>query len=1118
MKILSFIFLSLFLSFLNLNGQEWIDILQSDVDSLGQIDIVPNNFDLYKIDDTSIKDILWSSPFEGEINMRDSKTIVSFPIGGGNFEDFKVVEYIMMDQGLSSKYSYLKTFKGVSTTNPYRHVRIDHTLYGLRAVVKDEQNTIYIDHYQRNDLNTRMVYNKKDFNSQEPWECGVNSANIRHEDGNQRSVVGDCKFREYRLALACTGEYAAFHGGTIPLVMSAFVTSINRVNLVYEYDNAVRLNLISNNDLLIYLDANTDPYTNNNGGTMLGQNITTCNNVIGNGNYDIGHVFSTGGGGVAYLGCVCNNNNKAGGVTGLSSPIGDPFDIDYVAHEMGHQFGGNHTQNNSCNRNNNTAMEPGSASTIMGYAGICSPNVQNNSDDYFHAVNLTEIMNEMQSNGHTCEIDTMSFNNAPPVVIDQSDYSIPKSTNFFLKVTASDPDNDPLEYLWDQMDNQVATMPPASTNTGGPTFRSIKFTSSPYRYFPSIDNIINNTNDIWEVLPSVSRTLNFRGTAKDYHNIGGCNDEENVVVTIVGSAGPFIVTSQNTSVTWDAFTSQIITWEVANTDTAPISAVNVDIILSVDGGLTYLDTIAANVPNDGSHTITVPNNLTSMGRIMVKASGNVFFDINDADINIEQNFPFYSLNLVDNPFDVCASTDSTMNQIMGTPFGGFTGNVDLSVIDNNSGATFSIAPNPLPVGTMGTLTASNYGSLIGDFPMKIAGISGTLTDTLDIVFRVFDPSGIPILLTPIDGIGNVPTSPSFTWAPDTNAIDYVIEVSQSSNFSNLEINEIVNTNAYSSTINLVPYTVYFWRVKSSNSCGASSYSNTFNFITNSCITFPSSDVPKPISSSGTPTVNSELIISQQLSILDVNVLDINGSHTNVSNLTFSLIGPDLTTTVLMNQVCGNVDNFDINFDDEAASSTIPCPPTTGLKYKPANPLSVYDTKDALGTWKLKIDDSFNNDGGSLNAWSLEVCTVQPCSNKVSNNNSSGPGSLNNALSCVAPGDTILFESTVVNDTIDLGSNILTFSSNLTLLSPYGAVNLSSTSNQDMINIDLSVNVFMDGLNLISTSSSGRVIECNGNLTLKDCKIYKPKINNGDAIRLLRGANLFIAGDTENIEY
>src|SRR5690606_22782836 len=175
-------------------------------------------------------------------------------------------------------------------------------------------------------------------------------------------------------------------------VLSAMVTTINRVNGIYEKELSVSLELIGDNDTLIYLNGSTDPFdANNNGGALLGQNQTNTNTVIGAANYDIGHIFSTDGGGIAFLGCVCANNQKARGVTGSPSPVGDPFDVDYVAHEMGHQFGANHSFN-ACSgtESQQNAFEPGSGSTIMAYAGICGPvnNLQANSHDYFHITSL----------------------------------------------------------------------------------------------------------------------------------------------------------------------------------------------------------------------------------------------------------------------------------------------------------------------------------------------------------------------------------------------------------------------------------------------------------------------------------------------------------------------------------------------------------------------------------------------------------------------------------------------------------------------------------------------------------------------------------------------------------
>ena len=626
--------------------------ISNEPNSLGIKQIIPENYKILKLDILSMKLVLSKTPLEFTLAAKSTNTILELPMPDGKLEEFVILESPMMEAELAKQFPEIKTYSGYNLKNPSTTAQIDFTPKGFHAMVLSANGTFFIDPYNSGTIEYYIAYDKKDLKTKKSFSCGfdqikqpsidnpnkpASTIRIQAPTGIKASI-GDGVLRHYRLALAATGEYTAFHGGTVNGALAAQVTTMNRVNGVFLKDFAVKMNIVANNNLIIYTNGATDPYTNNSGGVLLGENISNLNLVIGTANYDIGHVFSTGGGGVAYLGSPCTTF-KAGGVTGSSSPIGDAFDIDYVAHEMGHQFGGNHSFNNSCDDNVNpeTAFEPGSGSTIMSYAGICDPNVQSNSDAFFHGGNLTEMHAFITGSiGNGCATKPSNTNAIPIITSNSLSQTIPKSTPFMLTGTATDTDgNASLTYCWEQMDTQISTQAPVSTATGGPNFKNFIPSLNSTRYFPRIADIIANSSPTWEVLPSVARTLNFRLVVRDNAVGGGANDKVDIVLTVDGNSGPLLVNIPSSAgISWAALSNQTVTWNVANTNSAPVSCANVDILLSTDGGLTYPTTLATNVPNSGSAIVTLPNSTTSTARIMVKGANRAFFDISNNNFTI----------------------------------------------------------------------------------------------------------------------------------------------------------------------------------------------------------------------------------------------------------------------------------------------------------------------------------------------------------------------------------------------------------------------------------------------------------------------------------------------------
>lgn len=635
----------------------WNDIPENGLNASGTRYIIPESYRTLELDLQELSSALNQVPNESDTRVKDSGFLLSLPLPDNSFTTFKVVESTVMAEELGAKYPQIKTYLGQGTeNNSSARVRFDVTPQGFHAIIFSINGTVYIDPYSLGETRYYISYFKKDYIPTEDQlniECnvlGTDSEFGQHikqlVEDNPFLMIGS-QLRTYRLACAATGEYTIFHGGTVPLGLAAVVTAVNRVTGVYENEVGVRLVLIPNNDLIIYTNPTTDPYTNNDGFAMLDQNQTNLDAVIGNANYDIGHVFSTGGGGVAYLGVVCQSSWKAKGVTGLSQPIGDPFYIDYVAHEMGHQYAGNHSFNGNAgacsggNRNAVTAYEPGSGSTIMAYAGICSPqNLQNNSDDYFHNINFVEMVNyTINGNGNSCPVITNTGNSEPTATVPAGGFTIPISTPFMLTGSGTDPDGDPLTYCWEEWDLGPAGHP-NSPSGNAPIFRSFDPVGVPYRYFPKLSNILNNTQTIGEILPTYTRTLTFRLTVRDNRaGGGGVNYAQMQAINVTNTAGPFLVTQPNTAVTWQGNTTQTITWNVANTSVAPVNVTQVNILLSTDGGNNFTEVLASNTSNDGSEDIYLPNLPTTQARIKVEAVGNVFFDLSNINFTIEDFVP-----------------------------------------------------------------------------------------------------------------------------------------------------------------------------------------------------------------------------------------------------------------------------------------------------------------------------------------------------------------------------------------------------------------------------------------------------------------------------------------------
>ncbi|HLP93046.1 MAG TPA: LamG-like jellyroll fold domain-containing protein [Saprospiraceae bacterium] len=573
--------------------------------------------------------------------------VIELPLPDGSFQTFQILESPLMEPALAARYPDIKTYllKGID----------DPLARGRLSVSPDECGAYFTSHQFDQEVMIRKAFKDDPFTYLTYWakdhpeqtvSCMRENTLDKRENAERLLNAGPNEtgdvLRVFRLAMTIPGAVSEASGwDTKTKAMSALIAFLGQLNHIYERDLAVRFVLPEEQDKLIFVDADTDPFTATGGGEAANENLMVINQLIGLEGYDVGLIFVTGGCCAAGKPVVCSDY-KAWNFSAFWS-------LTVTAHEIGHQLDADHTWT-SCGPSNNGQFgtnEYGSGTTIMSYSGLCGvDNIEPTGDrDYFGVYSQIQMTNHILA--RTCYKTLETGNHIPVSTIPAGGFYIPVSTPFELVGSATDEDGDQLTYSWEQtnirnIDFTSSTIsiqtPPTPADGNVPITRLFNPVASPVRTIPQLADLLSNTSTVYERLPTYSRNLKYRMYVRDNHPGAGGTTHQELSFEVDGTAGPFLVTAPNTCVSWQAGSSQTITWDVANTTNNLVNCQEVKISLSLDGGYNYAYVLAAATPNDGSETITLPAGICSnKSRIKIEAVGNIFFDISNENFSIEEN-------------------------------------------------------------------------------------------------------------------------------------------------------------------------------------------------------------------------------------------------------------------------------------------------------------------------------------------------------------------------------------------------------------------------------------------------------------------------------------------------